>query len=136
MNARPISEIMTKQVHRIDINDSLINARNLLDKYEIHHLPVTDEDKLVGMLSSNDLRQVQYLCDFIGEKLEESTVFKSLSIEELMTKNVKFLNANATTLEAAHVFSVSSFQSLPIMDDDELVGIVTTKDLFAFFLAD
>lgn len=136
MKTRPISEIMTKQVHQIDINDPVINARNLMDKYEIRHLPVMENGKLVGILSANDLKQVQYLCDFIGERLEESTIFKSLSIEELMTENVKSLTTNATTLEAAQVFSNASFQSIPIMENNELVGIVTTKDVFAAFLTD
>ncbi|WP_425390511.1 CBS domain-containing protein [Ekhidna sp.] len=136
MKTRPISEIMTKQVHYIDINDPVINARNLMDKYEIHHLPVMESGKLVGMLSSNDIKQVQYLCDFIGERLEESTVFKSLSIEELMTEKVQSLTTNATTVEAAQVFSNVSFQSLPILENDELVGIVTTKDIFTAFLTE
>ncbi|WP_420316323.1 CBS domain-containing protein [Ekhidna sp.] len=134
MKTRSISEIMTKQVHFIDINDQVISARDLMDKYEIHHLPVLESGKLVGMISSNDLKQVQYLCDFIGERLEESTIFKSLSIEELMTENVHSLTSNATIKEAAQVFSHMSFQSLPILENDELVGIVTTKDVFAAFL--
>lgn len=125
---------MTRQVHFIDINDPLINVRNLMDKYEIHHLPVMESGRLVGMLSFNDIKQVQYLCDFIGERLEESTVFKSLSIEELMTEKVQSLTSNATIEEAVEVFSNVSFQSLPILDNEELVGIVTTKDVFAAFL--
>lgn len=136
MKTRPISEIMTKQVHYIDINDSVINARNLLDKYEVNHLPVMENGNLVGMLSSNDLKQVQYLCDYIGERLEESTIFKSLSIEELMTENVKAISTDGTIAEAAEIFSNASFQSLPVLENDELVGIVTTKDLFAAFLTD
>ena len=134
MKTRPISEIMTRQIHFIDINDPLINVRNLMDKYEIHHLPVMESGRLVGMLSFNDIKQVQYLCDFIGERLEESTVFKSLSIEELMTEKVQSLTSNATIEEAVEVFSNVSFQSLPILDNEELVGIVTTKDVFAAFL--
>jgi len=136
MKARPISEIMTKQVHYINASDEVIQARNLMDKYNIHHLPVMDENKLVGILSANDINQVEYLCEFVGEKLDEGTIFKSLSIEELMTENVLSLNVTATTMEAAQVFSNASFQSLPITENDELVGIVTTKDLFSAFLTE
>lgn len=134
METRLISEIMTKQVHSIDINKPLIDARNLMDKYEIHHLPVMAGGTLTGMLSTNDLKRVQFLCDYIGVRMEESAVFKSLSIEELMTENVHSLTTNATVREAAQVFSNVSFQSLPILENGELVGIVTTKDLFASML--
>lgn len=134
VNTLKISELMTKQVHQIDINDELIKVRNIMDKYEINHLPVMDNGKLVGMISSNDIKKVQYLCEFIGERLEESTIFKSLSIEELMEENVQSLTSNATIAEAIQIFSNASFQSLPVMENDELVGIVTTKDIFGSFL--
>ena len=96
MNTQSISTIMTKQVHHVAVDKPLRMARDMMDKYEIHHLPVTDEGKLVGMLSWNDVQKVAFLCDYIGEKLDESSIFKSLSIEELMTKDVHFLKSNAS----------------------------------------
>jgi len=136
MNTMPISEIMTPQVRHIDIDEEVAVARDLMEKYGIHHLPVLENGRLIGMLSWNDLKQVEFLCDFIGQKLDDSTIFKSLSVEELMTKNVQSLTTSSTVSEAVQVFSDASFQSLPITENDELVGIVTTKDLFASFLAE
>lgn len=135
MKTTPISTIMTKQVLHISINDDVIKARNMMDKYDIHHLPVMDGKDLVGILSKNDLNQVAFLCDFIGERLEESTVFKSLSIEELMTEKVKSLKVDSTISEAIQIFSGASFQCLPVLDNNELVGIVSTKDVFSYMLA-
>lgn len=134
METHPISEIMTSQVHHIDVNSNVIDARNLMEKYEIHHLPVLEQGKLVGLLSWNDLKQVEFLCEFIGDKIEEGSIFKSLSIEELMTENVHFLEVDATTEQAVQIFSNASFHCLPIMDKGDLVGMVTTKDVFSSFL--
>lgn len=134
MNTKSIAEIMTRQVYFISIEGDVIKARNMMDKYEINHLPVVDNGRLVGILSKNDLNQVEFLCDFIGERLEESTVFKSLSIQELMTKKVQSLSIDSTIMEAIQVFSNASFQCLPVLDDGELAGIVTTKDVFSFMM--
>lgn len=136
MKTTPISTIMTKQVRHIDVEADVIEARNLMDKYEINHLPVLEDGKLAGILSKNDLNQVEFLCDFVGERLEQSTIFKSLSIQELMTENVKSLKVDSTISEAVQIFSNNSFQSLPIMDNGELVGIVTTKDVFGYMLVE
>lgn len=134
MKTTPISEIMARQVYYIPVDEDVIKARNMMDKYEINHLPVLDDGKLVGILSKNDLNQVAFLCDFVGERLEESTVFKSLSVQELMTEKVQSLSIDSTIMEAVQVFSNASFQCLPILDNGELAGIVTTKDVFSFIM--
>ena len=134
MNTQPISELMTRDIHHIEVNGSVIEARNMMDKYEINHLPVLQHGELVGILSRNDINQINYLLDFIGQKLDEQVLFKSLSIEELMTEQVQTLDANASTFEAIQIFSMYSFQCLPIMENGELVCIVTSKDLFASML--
>ena len=134
MNTTPISEIMARQVYFIPIEEDVIKARNMMDKYEINHLPVLDDGRLVGILSRNDLNQVAFLCDFVGERLEESTVFKSLSVQELMTEKVQSISIDSTIMEAVQAFSNASFQCLPILDNGELAGIVTTKDVFSFIM--
>lgn len=136
MNTTPITDIMTRQVHTIDVKEDVIKARNLMDKYEINHLPVTEDGKLVGILSSNDMRQAIYLSGFVGERLESGTIFKSLSLDELMTENVQTLTTKSTMEEAIQIFGSSCFQCLPVVDGDSLVGIITTKDLFASILTE
>jgi len=136
MNTQPITDIMTHQVRFIDIDEDLTVAKEIMSTYEIHHLPVLENKKLVGMLSWNDIRRVEFLLDFIGQKLNERTVFKALSVEEMMTSDLQSLTTDATIAEAVQVFSNASFQSLPITENGELVGIVTTKDVFSSFLVE
>lgn len=132
MKNATIDQIMSRQVQKLTTNDDVIDAKRIMDDHNINHAPIMRESQLVGIISSNDIAQIEYLCDFIGEKLERSTIFRSLSIHEIMTKDVVSLSSNAKVSEAVLVFSNVSFHSLPIVDNGELVGIVTTKDVFRF----
>lgn len=127
---------MTKQVHFLSPEDDLLSARKLMEEHKIHHLPVLKNEKLVGVISHNDILQVAYLAEFIGEKLDDSSVFKSLSLHELMTKDIYFISSDASISEAIHVFSKADFHCLPVIEDDAIVGIVTSKDLFSLMDAE
>ncbi|MFY0690013.1 MAG: CBS domain-containing protein [Cyclobacteriaceae bacterium] len=132
MKHTSIQEIMTRQLQTITTNDDVIDAKRIMVENKISHLPVLLDGQLVGIISKNDIAQVEFLCDFIGEKLDNSTVFKSLSIHELMAKKVESLSSNSTIEDAALIFSNSSFQCLPIIENGKIIGLVTTKDVFRF----
>ncbi|MEQ8237732.1 MAG: CBS domain-containing protein [Cyclobacteriaceae bacterium] len=134
MKLIPVSKVMTEQVRSIAVNEPLIEVRNLMDEWNINHLPVKDGEKLVGLISRTDIQQVSYICDYLGEKLEDSIIFKTLSIDEVMTKNITFLSSKDSIMEAVKIFSQVSFHCLPIIDNGELVGIVSSKDIFRYLL--
>ncbi|MEQ9403473.1 MAG: CBS domain-containing protein [Cyclobacteriaceae bacterium] len=136
MKDTSIKEIMTGQVQSLSPNSDVMEAKSLMEKFNIHHLPIVLDGELVGILSSNDINNVVYLCDFIGDKLEDSKIFQSLSIHEVMTKDVTSIDANSKISEAILLFSNVSFHCLPVMDDGELVGIVSSKDVFRFLTKD
>jgi hypothetical protein len=57
-----------------------------------------------------------------------------LAIEQVMTKDVLTIQHKDTVYDAALLLSENEFHALPVMDEDELVGIVTTTDLIKFLL--
>ncbi len=132
MENAAIQEIMSHQVLKLTTNDDVITAMKMMEEHKISHIPIVLNGNLVGMISSNDIAQIEFLCDFIGEKLERSTIFKSLSMHEIMTKNVVSLSSDSMISEAILIFSNASFHSLPVVDNGELVGIVTAKDVFRY----
>ena len=56
----PVSNIMTKDVISVNVEDGLDNAEHLLKKHKIRHIPVTNAGKLVGMLSINDILRISF----------------------------------------------------------------------------
>jgi CBS domain-containing membrane protein len=58
-----------------------------------------------------------------------------LSINQVMKHSPVTVNSEDTIQDAAQIFSEKEFHALPVVDDGELVGIVTTTDIMKFFLS-
>ena len=56
------------------------------------------------------------------------------TIEQVMVKNVVSVSSNTSIKEVAEIFATKEFHALPVVDDDVLVGIVTTTDLIKYLL--
>lgn len=136
MKDAPITEIMTRQVQHLIPNDDMLTAKQMMSEHKIHHLPVLNDGQLMGVISSNDIANIAYLGKFLSDKIENETVFKSLSIHEVMVKDVYFLTSDAMISEAILIFSNAAFHCLPIIDAGQLVGIVTAKDVFRYLTLD
>lgn len=130
-----ISEIMTRNILRLSLSDNLSTAEAMMKKNHIRHLPVVDKEKIVGMVSLNDLLRISFAdaVDAEGEDIE-TTVYDMFTIEQVMSKKVKSITSKTTVAEAGKMFLQYEFHALPVVDDDTLIGIVTTTDIIRFFV--
>lgn len=132
-----ISEIMTKNILRLSLSDDLSTAESLMKKNHIRHLPVVDNEHIVGIVSLNDLLRISF-ADAVDEDSEdvETTVYNMFTVEQVMTKKVECITSQHKVTEAARLFLQHEFHALPVVDNDCLTGIVTTTDVIKFFLED
>lgn len=131
----PVSAIMTKNIIKLNITDDLTKAEALFKAHKIRHIPVVNEDKIVGLLSYTDLLRVSY-AEALDDETEnvESIVFNMFSIRQVMAKQLIQISPETTIREAAEILSKNEFHALPVCDNDVLVGIVTTTDLIHYLL--
>ncbi len=130
----PITTIMTKDVITLNpIADSLEKAEFLFKKHKIRHIPIVENAKVIGMLSYNDLLRVSFV-DAVLEKQIDTVVYSLFTIDQVMVKNVFSVSVTATIKEVAEMLAKHEFHALPVVDNDELVGIVTTTDLINYLL--
>jgi len=132
----PVTEIMTKNVLTLSTKDNLDKAEELFKKNNIRHLPITSGKKVVGMLSYTDLMRISF-ADAVGDDEHDvdTTVYNMFSIEQVMAKNVISVTSQTTVQEVAEFLSKKEFHALPVVENDQLVGIVTTTDLIKYLLA-
>ena len=130
----PVSEIMKTDLITVSTTTLLSEAYPLFQKNDIHHLPVTQYKKIVGILSKLDflklLEKTQNLN--LEADIVELVNMAGQTVESIMTKGVGKIESIDTIRTAIDIFSLNQFHALPVVDNDELVGIVTVFDILEF----
>ena len=131
----PISSIMSTKIITLKKKDDLEKAEYLFKKNKIRHIPVVSKGAIIGMLSYTDLLRISFADAIDDDEMEvESLVYNMFTIEQVMAKNVVTVSSDTSIKEVAKILANKEFHALPVVDDDRLVGIVTTTDLINFLL--
>ncbi|GAA4138071.1 hypothetical protein GCM10022216_14880 [Sphingobacterium kyonggiense] len=129
----PVSQIMSKELITLTPKDSLYDAEKLFKQYNIRHLPIVEDKKLVGVVSYSDLLKISY-ADVNEEDDIETVVYDMYSIPQLMAKSPVTVSSDTNIKDVTETLANHTFHSIPVVDDGELVGIVTTTDLLKYFI--
>lgn len=114
---------MTTDLLTVRPDDPAATVQELFRSGNIHHVPVVDNDKLVGIVSSSDM-----LRTCLRELTASSTL--DITVRDIMMENPVVLESSASLRDAAKKLSEGGYHSLPVVDPDQtLVGIVTSVDL-------
>jgi CBS domain-containing protein len=130
----PISHIMTKTVVTVNQNDDLTKVVEKLKSNSIRHLPVVNGKKVVGIISRTDINRLTFGALFDGQEGSDEAILQMLTIPQVMTTKPKTVSSDAIIRDLAEIFSKEEFHALPVVDNDELKGIVTTTDVIKYFL--
>lgn len=129
---KPVTVLLTAKPITIDRSQPLSEAYHLLRSAPFHHLPVMDGDTPVGMISSVDVLRMAYDIDGFEEGDMSEMLDYQFSIDDAMTADLLTLPPTATVADAAGVLADGSAHSVLVLDQGELIGIVTTTDLVRF----
>lgn len=129
----PISKIMSDNIETVNHTNSVTEVNNLINEKGFHHLPVVSGDKLIGMISKTDIERITFISDYSGGSVS-TEVYPGLTIEQIMTKDVKSVQKDDTILSAAQILAENEFHALPVLDQEKIVGIVTTTDMMKYML--
>lgn len=126
----PISDIMTRDLVTVNTGTPISVVNEIFEDRMINHIPVLEKGLLVGIISKKDLLQVSHLLSFSWRGATQR--FENFAARDIMTEYPLYLKPDDTVGLAADIILANTFHALPIIDDDELVGIVTSHDLIAF----
>jgi len=133
----PITSVMTENPHTVFEKTNMTEVAKVFDSKGIHHLPVVSEDsRLVGLISHRDYCQLQHHFTRLGSKVASDyndRFFSSLIAKEVMTKEPITLEKTNTILEALDLFLENRFQSVVVVEEGKCIGIITIHDLLKYF---
>lgn len=118
-----VETIMIKKLITLAPGDTIAHAKEIFSGKRIHHLPVQDNGKLVGLVTTYDL----------WRSTIELHVNDDTRISEIMSKKIVKISPDDKIGTAAEIFLDNRFHALPVVtDDNTLVGLVTTFDVLRY----
>ncbi|HSO72797.1 MAG TPA: CBS and ACT domain-containing protein [Thermodesulfobacteriota bacterium] len=126
-----IRNFMTKDVITIDAEESMPKAIQLLKQYKINMMPVTNQGRLVGVITDRDLKQASpsEATDLATHELKY--LLNKIKIKDIMTKKAITIPSDFTIEEAAEILMNEDISGAPVVNDrGDIEGIITSTDLY------
>ena len=112
---------MTRTLETVTPQDTLATAQAKMAVGRFRRLPVVQDGTLVGILTDRDIRR------HVG--MEDRT-----RVRAAMTESPLTVSPTTTVEEATHLMLAHQISGLPVLEDGQLVGIITTSDVLQAFL--
>ena len=133
--SEPITHIMTTDVITVNTSNKLSEVRRLMADNSIHHMPVVDGRRLIGIVSYSDILELSYTESVTDPIQRDAFLDDRCTISALMNSDVVTLGNNATLRDAAKALAGGSIHSVPVVDDEgHLIGMITSTDLIRTLL--
>lgn len=116
-----VADVMTPNVECIHPDVGVDDARRVMRRKGIHHLAVTANGELLGVVSSHDLSRPN----------QDRSRSSRARVRDVMTRHVLTVSADASVTRAAYVMRGRSVGCLIVRRGRRLEGIVTTSDLLS-----
>lgn len=110
-------------------------AASILKEHNIHHLPIVDKrGRLVGIVVEEDLFAAQPTPATTLSIYEIHSLLSKLQLKEIMRHPVQTVNGECSLEQAASLMLKHNIGCLPVVENDQVVGIITDTDIFRSFV--
>lgn len=125
-----VAEIMTNNPHTLGPDDSLAQARQLMSEHHIRHVPIVSGTSLVGVVSQRDVLAAGD-SSVLNESGADPATERHVALSSIMTTPVQTVDVSASLRGTAMQLLQQRMGCLPVMENEELVGIITDSDFVA-----
>ena len=102
----------------------------------MRRLPVVDEGRLVGIITTGDLREAAPSMATSLSVFELTYLLDKVSVDKIMRRNVITVSPKTSVRDAAEIMLQNKISGLPVVDMKRVVGIITESDLFRMMVRD
>lgn len=125
---------MTPSPITIGPDDTVMDAYRLMKSHHIRRLPVLDGEKLVGVITITDVRGIAPMGAL--PILEENDLAAQTEIRRVMTLSPFTISPEESLGEAARLMMKHKISGLPVLEEDELIGVISEADIFRSVIAE
>lgn len=128
MNKEPVRSWMTAELITITPHTTLPEAQRIMFEHKIRRLPVVKSDKLVGIVTLGDIREAKPSDATTLSIYELNYLMDRLTAKDFMTPNPITVSPDNTLGEAARLMVEHKVGGLPVVEQGQLIGIITETD--------
>lgn len=126
---KSVREAMSKRVVTVDLDVTLAEIKSIFDQAHFHHVVVLDAGKLVGVISDRDV--LKCLSPFVGTLSERTVDVQTLQrrAHQIMSRKPIFTHPDTSLKQAVDTMLQKQVSCLPVIEKEQLVGIITLRDI-------
>lgn len=130
-----VGNVMRSELVTVPPETTLLSAQNILEQKQINHLLVVDSDgELLGIVSDRDLKKSWASSATTLSKNELMYLLDQVTVASIMAKKTITIAPGTTIERAALLMNENRINALPIVEGDDLVGIITSRDVIKILL--
>ncbi len=115
-----IKDIMTSQIVYVSPNTTIEQVAQLMQKHNVGSMPVVDDGGIRGIVTDRDI---------VVRNVAHGTDPKSLKVSDVMTSQVTMADPYMNVTEASRLMAEKQIRRLPVVENNQLVGMVALGDL-------
>lgn len=129
-----VADIMTRRPVTIGRSNSIRTAIDLMREGGFHHLPVVDKGRLVGIVTESDLRRAANSPVAVRERWYDHFILDHIQVAACMTPKPITTTPGTSIVEAARILRDKKIGGMPVVEGDQLIGIVTSTDFMGYLI--
>jgi CBS domain-containing protein len=118
--AKQVRDAMTEDPRSIGASEPVVDAARLMRKQDVGSLPVTDNEKLVGMITDRDITT---------RVVAEAADPRMISVGDVYSRDLITVEPDQDLDEALRLMARHQVRRLPVIENGRLVGIVAQADI-------
>ncbi|MGH7886467.1 MAG: CBS domain-containing protein [Candidatus Binatia bacterium] len=130
-----VADWMSDGVLAVETFDSIAIARQLMAKHRVNQLPVLDDDRLIGIVTDRDIRDAYPTSMMINQTKAIDEFAEKITVEEVMTRDIFVVSPETALAQAVSLLRKHRIGSLPVVKNQQLIGIITRSDILDFVLS-
>ena len=129
-----VKDFMTRKVVYISPDTTVAHAADMMREQGIHRLPVIENDKLVGLVTEGTIAEASPSKATSLSIYEMNYLLNKTKVKDVMIREVITISKFASLEDATYLMYKNKVGILPVVDNGQLSGVITDRDIFKAFL--
>lgn len=129
-----VKDFMTRKVFYISPNTTIAHAADMMREQKLHRLPVIENDQLVGLVTEGTIAEASPSKATSLSIYEMNYLLNKTKVGDVMIRDVVTISQFASLEDATYLMLKNKIGILPVVDNEQLYGVITDRDIFKAFL--